>query len=100
MCTHTYTRACLLCIHAQEVEGISCVSTTETDGAEHDHGPTGLIYREVSCGEQFQVLVGSSFRGKEGGESGWKGEGSGIIDKSVEKFDCEEMSEAGGGKDA
>lgn len=29
MCTHTHTHACLLRIHAQEVEGISCVSTTK-----------------------------------------------------------------------
>lgn len=41
--------------------------------------------------------MGSGFRGKEGGESGWKGEGPGRVDTS-KKFDCEEMEEGGGGK--
>ena len=41
--------------------------------------------------------MGSGFRGKEGGESGWKGKGSGSVDTS-KKFDCEEMKEGGGGK--
>lgn len=54
--THIYTCMCLLCIHAQEVEGISCVSTTkrlmELSMATN---PLGLIYREitVTLWEQF-----------------------------------------------
>ena len=77
LCAHVHTHiyTCMPVMHPCTGSGRNqlCEHNRETDGAEHGHGPTGLIYREVSCGEQFQVLVGSSLRGKEGGESGWKG---------------------------
>ena len=50
MCTHTHTHTCMPVMHPCTGSGRNqlCEHNKETDGAEHGHRPTGLIYREVT----------------------------------------------------
>ena len=49
-CAHTHTHTCTPVMHPCTGSGRNqlCEHNKETDGAEHGHRPTGLIYREVT----------------------------------------------------